>query len=64
MAPSAHTPSPSLLANFRQELVRFPPFAQMTAEDVDAFVAGARQQVQVRGVLLANTRMAKALAGG
>lgn len=44
MAPSAHTPSPSLLANFRQELVRFPPFAQMAAEDVDAFVAGARQR--------------------
>lgn len=28
------------------------------------FVVEARQQVQVRGVLLANTRMAKALAGG
>ena len=37
------SPSSSLLANLRQELMRHPPFAQMLAGDVDFFLKHARQ---------------------
>ncbi|WP_341910643.1 DUF294 nucleotidyltransferase-like domain-containing protein [Polaromonas sp. YR568] len=37
------SPSSSLLANLRQELMRHPPFAQMQAGDVDFFLKHARQ---------------------
>ena len=37
----ATSPSTSLLANLRSELIRLAPFAQMRAEHVDRFVAGA-----------------------
>ncbi|MDP1888742.1 DUF294 nucleotidyltransferase-like domain-containing protein [Polaromonas sp.] len=37
------SPSSSLLANLRQELMRHPPFAQMQAGDVDFFLSHARQ---------------------
>jgi CBS domain-containing protein len=40
----SHTPSESLLSNFRQELTQHPPFAQMTGADVDYFLAHAQQQ--------------------
>lgn len=44
-APAAPaSPSPSLLANLRQELVRHPPFAQMEAPDVDFFLTRAEQR--------------------
>lgn len=36
-------PSRSLFANFRQELIRYPPFAQMVAADVDYFLSSAVQ---------------------
>ena len=39
----ATSPSTSLLANLRSELIRLAPFAQMRAEHVDRFVAGASQ---------------------
>ncbi len=41
---TATTPSPSLLANLRGELMRHAPFAQMQPEQVDRFI-GAAQQV-------------------
>jgi len=37
------SPSSSLLANLRQELMRHPPFAQMQAGDVDFFLIHSRQ---------------------
>ncbi len=37
------SPSSSLFANLRQELMRHPPFAQMQAGDVDFFLTHARQ---------------------
>lgn len=37
------SPSRSLLAKLRQELMRLPPFAQMQAVDVDFFLSHARQ---------------------
>ncbi len=37
------SPSSSLLANLRQELMRHPPFAQMQAGDVDYFLIHSRQ---------------------
>ena len=40
---TATTPSPSLLANLRSELMRHAPFAQMSPEQVDFFVAAAQQ---------------------
>jgi CBS domain-containing protein len=44
-APSAPPrPSTSLLANFRQELVRYMPFSQMAAADLDFFLTHAQQQ--------------------
>lgn len=36
---TALTPSPSLLSNFRQELLPFPPFAQMRVTELDYFLA-------------------------
>ena len=39
----ALTPSPSLLSNFRQELLPFPPFAQMQAPEIDYFLAHCKQ---------------------
>lgn len=39
----ALTPSASLVANLRTELVRHPPFAQMAVEAVDDFIAHSRQ---------------------
>lgn len=46
------SPSPSLLANLRQELVRHPPFSQMAAEDVDAFLTHAEQRYYAPGEVL------------
>ncbi len=40
---STTTPSPSLVANLRAELMRFAPFAQMAAAHVDRFVAASSQ---------------------
>jgi CBS domain-containing protein len=40
---AALSPSSSLLANLRQELMRHPPFAQMQAGDVDFFLSHSRQ---------------------
>lgn len=40
---NATTPSASLLANLRSELMAHAPFAQMRAEDVDRFIGGAQQ---------------------
>jgi len=40
----AQTPSSSLLANLRQELGRYTPFSQMTAEDLDFFLSHSEQQ--------------------
>ena len=37
------TPSPSLIANLRTELMRFAPFAQMDAVHVERFVAACTQ---------------------
>lgn len=37
------TPSASLLANFRSELIRYAPFAQMDASHVDRFIAESEQ---------------------
>ncbi len=37
------TPSPSLVANLRKELLHWPPFAQMAPEHVDRFVADSTQ---------------------
>ena len=37
------SPSSSLLANLRQELMRHPPFAQMQASEVDFFLSHSRQ---------------------
>jgi CBS domain-containing protein len=39
----SHTPSPSLTTNLRNELMQWPPFAQMQPEHVDRFVQAARQ---------------------
>jgi CBS domain-containing protein len=37
------SPSKSLLSNFRQELLQYPPFAQMQSGDVDFFLVHAKQ---------------------
>ena len=39
----SNQPSSSLLRNLRGELVRFPPFSQMLAPDVDAFIVASDQ---------------------
>ena len=40
---NATTPSSSLLANLRGELMRHAPFAQMQPDQVDRFIAQAQQ---------------------
>ncbi len=53
-APSAaQMPSPSLLANFRQELSRYPPFLQMDAASVDFFLVHCEQRYYAPGQVLA-----------
>lgn len=42
--PAPQVPSPSLLANLRQELGRYPPFGQMDAAAIDFFLTHARQR--------------------
>ncbi|RZU00606.1 DUF294 nucleotidyltransferase-like domain-containing protein [Rivibacter subsaxonicus] len=50
MSDSASTaPSASLLANLREELVRYAPFAQMQLEHVERFLAAARQAYYAPG---------------
>lgn len=49
---AASTPSSSLLNNLRQALMQHPPFAQMAAADVEAFVAGSRQAYYAPGEVL------------
>ncbi|WP_395060072.1 DUF294 nucleotidyltransferase-like domain-containing protein [Polaromonas sp.] len=46
------SPSSSLLANLRQELMRYPPFAQMLAGDVDFFLSHSRENYYAPGELL------------
>ena len=46
------TPSTSLLANLRTELMRRPPFSQMRSDDVEALVAGAVQTYHAPGELI------------
>ena len=41
---SSLSPSPSLLANLRQELSRMPPFAQMDEGATDFFLTHAEQR--------------------
>ena len=43
-AAAAQVPSPSLLANFRQELTRHPPFAQMEPSAIDFFLTHCEQR--------------------
>lgn len=50
---SGHAPPPSsLLAALRPELVRHPPFAQMTGDAVDFFLAGSEQRYYAPGETL------------
>ncbi len=49
MAPSSATPSTSLLANLRNELVRWPPFAQMSAAHVEQCIRSASQAYYAPG---------------
>ena len=51
-AADAQVPSPSLLANFRQELTRHPPFAQMTPSAVDFFLTHCEQRYFAPGDVL------------
>ncbi|MBK8073200.1 MAG: CBS domain-containing protein [Ramlibacter sp.] len=51
-APAPASPSTSLIGNFRQELQRHMPFAQMSAADVDFFVERAQQQYYAPGETL------------
>lgn len=51
-SPWAPSPSASLLANFRQELVRYLPFSQMAAEDQDFFLTNSLQQYFAPGETL------------
>lgn len=46
------SPSSSLLANFRQELMRYPPFAQMLASDLDFFLKHTQQNYYAPGEVL------------
>jgi len=46
------SPSSSLLANFRQELMRYPPFAQMLASDLDFFLKHSQQNYYAPGEVL------------
>jgi CBS domain-containing protein len=45
-------PSPSLLANLRQDLSRHPPFAQMAPADVEFFLVHATQRYYAPGEVL------------
>ncbi len=45
-------PSPSLLANFRQELSRYAPFAQMDAGAIDFFLTHCQQRYYAPGEVL------------
>ena len=49
---TASSPSASLLANLRQELVRSPPFAQMDAAALDDFLTQTQQRYYAPGDLL------------
>ena len=51
-AAPALMPSPSLLANFRQELSRHPPFAQMDAAGLDFFLTHCEQRYFAPGDVL------------
>ena len=46
------SPSSSLLANFRRELMRYPPFAQMLASDLDFFLKHSQQNYYAPGEVL------------
>jgi CBS domain-containing protein len=52
-AAAAQMPSPSLLANFRQELTRYPPFAQMDGAALDFFLTHCEQRYYAPGEVLA-----------
>lgn len=49
---AASSPSSSLLANLRQELVRSPPFAQMDAGALDEFLSQSQQRYYAPGEML------------
>ncbi|MEJ8835968.1 DUF294 nucleotidyltransferase-like domain-containing protein [Ramlibacter sp. AN1133] len=49
---SAATPAPGLLAALRADLVRHPPFAQMTPQAVDFFLASSEQRYYAPGEIL------------
>lgn len=49
---AASSPSSSLLANLRQELLRSPPFAQMDAQALDDFLTRCQQRYYAPGDLL------------
>jgi CBS domain-containing protein len=49
---SAQMPSPSLLANFRQELMRHAPFAQMAQPEVDYFLTHCEQRYYAADAVL------------
>jgi len=49
---TASSPSSSLLANLRQELVRSPPFAQMDADALDDFLTQSQQRYYAPGEVL------------
>ncbi|MDF2463072.1 MAG: nucleotidyltransferase [Ramlibacter sp.] len=51
-AAAAQVPSPSLLANFRQELTRHPPFAQMEPSAIDFFLTHCEQRYFAPGEVL------------
>jgi len=52
-AAAAHVvPSPSLLANLRQDLSPHPPFAQMAPADIDLFLTRATQRYYAPGEVL------------
>jgi CBS domain-containing protein len=51
-AAAAQVPSPSLLANFRQELERHPPFAQMEPAAIDFFLTHCEQHYYAPGEVL------------
>lgn len=50
--PAASSPSHHLLANLRQELMRYAPFGQMAGQDVDFFLAHASQQYFAPGEMV------------
>jgi CBS domain-containing protein len=50
--PAAHSPSNSLFANLRADLMRTLPFSRMALAHVDEFIAGARQAYFAPGEVL------------